>query len=202
MYVDVGANHPTIGSQTYHLEQLGWSGLLIEPIPDNCELLRKSRAGKVVECACSSPENNDRQLQLILAGAGSTFNPELLLKSARDLKTIAVKCKTLDSVLGENNVPVGFHFLSIDVEGHEMDVFRGFTLTKWKPQLILLEDHVLTHEKHDYMRTNGYQLILRTGFNSWYVPATEKYDFSISAKLEYFRKYWLGLLPRKFRFRR
>ncbi|MEL0031022.1 MAG: hypothetical protein VW778_09225 [Betaproteobacteria bacterium] len=33
-YVDVGANHPTIQSQSYHLEQIGWSGILVEPLPD------------------------------------------------------------------------------------------------------------------------------------------------------------------------
>lgn len=31
-YVDVGANHPVEESQTWHLEQLGWSDLLIEPL--------------------------------------------------------------------------------------------------------------------------------------------------------------------------
>ncbi len=34
VYVDVGANEPFIGSQTYLLEENGWDGLLIEPQPD------------------------------------------------------------------------------------------------------------------------------------------------------------------------
>src|SRR5690349_18419094 len=33
-FVDVGANHPQLASQTWHLEQLGWDGILIEPQPD------------------------------------------------------------------------------------------------------------------------------------------------------------------------
>jgi hypothetical protein len=38
IFVDVGANDPYLDSQSFHLEQLGWSGLLIEPLPDcaNC----------------------------------------------------------------------------------------------------------------------------------------------------------------------
>lgn len=30
-YVDVGANHPKFGSNTYRLYRQGWSGLVIEP---------------------------------------------------------------------------------------------------------------------------------------------------------------------------
>lgn len=67
-YVDVGANEPIIESQTYHLDQLGWSGLLLEPIPHYCELLKKHRTGKVIQYACSSYENHDKVLQLIVAG--------------------------------------------------------------------------------------------------------------------------------------
>ena len=33
-FVEVGANHPTHGSQTWHLEQAGWTGVLVEPQPD------------------------------------------------------------------------------------------------------------------------------------------------------------------------
>lgn len=38
IFVDVGANDPFIESQSYHLEQLGWHGLLIEPLLNMCEL--------------------------------------------------------------------------------------------------------------------------------------------------------------------
>ena len=33
-YVEVGANDPRERSQTWHLEQQGWTGVLIEPQPD------------------------------------------------------------------------------------------------------------------------------------------------------------------------
>lgn len=200
-YVDVGANHPTVESQTWHLEQLGWRGLLLEPIPSYCELLKKARSGTVVQYACSSPENHNKVLKLIFAGGHSTLNTNPIAMGDKTEETIEVTCRTLDSILEENNVPVGFEFISIDIEGHEMEMFKGFTLEKWKPKLILLEDHVINHQKHNHMKANGYQLILRTGLNSWYVPDTDNYSFSLSSKFEIFRKYWLGLLPRMLRYR-
>lgn len=113
-----------------------------------------------------------------------------------------VGCRTLDSILEENKVPFGFEFISIDIEGHEMEMFKGFTLDRWKPQLVLLEDHVINHEKHRQMIKYGYQVILRTGLKSWYVPQSKTYTFSFFSKLEFLRKYWLGLWLRKIRYMR
>lgn len=201
-YVDVGANEPVIESQTWHLEQLSWRGLLLEPLPYYCDLLRQQRSGIVVPCACSSPQNHNQMLKLIVAGGHSTLNAQPIAVGDRSNETVEVRCRTLDSILKENSVPVNFDFISIDIEGHEMEMFKGFTLTKWRPKLVLLEDHVTNHEKHNHMVGNGYQLILRTGLNSWYVPTAAGYKLSWRSKVEFFRKYWLALLFRKLRYRR
>jgi hypothetical protein len=108
----------------------------------------------------------------------------------------------LDSILEDHQVPAGFEFISIDIEGHEMEMFKGFILDRWRPQLVLLEDHVINHEKHRLMTRFGYQVILRTGLNSWYVPKSSTYQFSLAAQFEFVRKYWLGLLLRKIRYMR
>lgn len=201
-YVDVGANDPVIDSQSRHLEEIGWTGLLLEPLPALCEKLRKERAGKVVQCACSSPANHGKKLNLISAGVHSTLNPSPIALGANSSEVIEVECRTLDSILEEQGVKPGFDFISIDIEGHEMEMFEGFTLGKWKPGLVLLEDHVVNHEKHNHMVSNGYGLILRTGLNSWYVADAARYRFSIAARFEQFRKYWLGLPFRKMRYGR
>ena len=201
-YVEVGANHPRSGSQTWHLEELGWKGLLIEPLPEYCELLKKERKGTVVQYACSSPENHDKVLRLKMAGGHSTLNLNPIARSSQAEQTIEVRCRTLDSIFEENKVKVGFDFISVDIEGHEMEMFKGFSLAKWRPRLVLLEDHVIDHRKHNYMKAQGYQIILRTGLNSWYVPASEKYKFSLLSNLEKFRKYWFGLLFRKVQYSR
>ena len=58
-----------------------------------------------------------------------------------------------------------------------------------------------TTKKHNYMSRHGYHLILRIGLNSWCVSRSENSVFSLSAKLEFIRKYWIGLLFRRFKFR-
>lgn len=201
-YVDVGANDLVLDSQSQHLEVLGWTGLLVEPDPDCCELLRQSRKGVVIEMACSSPENAGKQLQLNRAGPHSTLEDRPIALGAVVRSTVAVRCETLDAMLREHGAPVGFDLLSIDIEGHELVALSGFDFGYWQPRLVLIEDHVTHHHKHALMRKNGYQLILRTGLNSWYVPAKASYTFSWAARFEYVRKYYLGLPTRKFRYSR
>lgn len=201
-YVDVGANDPVLDSQSHHLEGLGWTGLLVEPDPDCCELLRQSRKGTVIEMACSSPDNAGKQLQLNRAGPHSTLEDRPIALGAVVRSTVLVRCDTLDAMLRDAKAPVGFDLLSIDIEGHELVALSGFDFGHWQPRLVLIEDHVTHHHKHALMRRKGYQLLLRTGLNSWYVPAKASYTFSWAARFEYMRKYYLGLPTRRYRYAR
>jgi FkbM family methyltransferase len=201
-YVDVGANDPVLDSQSQHLEALGWGGLLVEPDPDCCDLLRQSRTGTVVEMACSSPENAGKQLQLNRAGPHSTLEDQPIAIGAVVRATVLVQCDTLDAILRAHHAPVGFDLFSIDIEGHELVALSGFDFAYWQPRLVLIEDHVTHLQKHQLMTKNGYQLLLRTGLNSWYVPVSTVYSFSWTARLEFIRKYYLGLHLRKWRYSR
>ena len=82
----------------------------------------------------------------------------------------SVPVRILDSILTEAGTPIGFDFLSIDVEGHKIEVLRGFDIARWKPRLILLEDHVGKLSKHRYLLGGGYRIIRRYENNGWYVP--------------------------------
>jgi FkbM family methyltransferase len=201
-YVDVGANDPVLDSQSQHLEAIGWTGLLIEPDPDCCELLRQHRAGTVVQMACSSPANAGQQLLLNRACPHSTLEDKPIALGAVVRSTVAVQCETLDAILRSHNAPVGFDLLSIDIEGHELVALSGFSFAVWQPRLVLIEDHVTHLKKHQIMKKNNYQLLMRTGLNSWYVPMDVSYSFSASARFEYVRKYFLGLPLRKLRYSR
>lgn len=54
-FVEVGANEPTEPeSQTWHLEQLGWNGILIKPIPELAKKALKTRIkSKIWQVACA-----------------------------------------------------------------------------------------------------------------------------------------------------
>lgn len=156
-YVEVGANDPRERSQTWHLEQQGWTGVLIEPQPDLAAMLRAERKGKVFAAACSSPAEAGQELPLYVAGPLSSLDRRSMAPGATPEKIIRVPVRTLDSILEEAGSPAAFDFLSIDVEGHEIEVLQGLDLARWRPRLIMIEDHVADLSKHRYLNGGGYR---------------------------------------------
>src|SRR5262245_8195292 len=132
--------------------------------------LRRGRKAKVFQVACSSPENTGRELPLHVAGPLSSLNRERMAPGATPESVINVATRTLDSILIEAGTPSGFDFLSIDVGSHEIEVLRGFDIGRWRPRLILLEDHVADLSRHRYLPAAGYRIIRRYENNGWYVP--------------------------------
>lgn len=205
-FVEVGANEPTSDySQTWHLEQRGWRGILVEPNPALFDKLVRHRAGsRVYNVACSAPGKiGVAELKIPFVADGTIDTGKAALEVEIDhagfpaYRTETVKVVTLDSILAENDVS-GIDFLSIDVEGTELDVLKGFDVNRYRPRLILLEDKLVYLNKHRWLKRNGYRLVKRTLFNNWYIPNVEPFSLaSAKERLVLFKKLYLTLLPRK-----
>lgn len=198
-FVEVGANHPTLRSQTWHLEQAGWTGVLVEPQPDLAAFLVTARSAKVFACACSSPEHSGQSLPLHVDGPLSSLDRNSMAPGARPEYVVMVPTRTLDSILEEAGVAAPLDFLSIDVEGHEIEVLRGFDFARWQPRLLMLEDHVENLHKHRFVQASGYRLLRRVGNNGWYIPAASPLKSTSSERSEIVRKYHLALPFRRLR---
>ncbi len=195
-FIDVGAAEPEFGSQTFHLEQSGWTGVLVEPRPDQAGKLRGSRRAAVFAVACSSPGNAGRSMPLRLRGGYSSLNETLVISGLEPQGVIEVPIRTLDDILTEVKAPAPIDFVSIDVEGHETEVLDGFDLARWRPRLILVEDHVLNLTLHRHLQARGYKWVRRTGLNGWYVPADDPMEVGWLGRLQFVRKYYLNMPTR------
>jgi FkbM family methyltransferase len=201
VFVEVGANDPVAGSQTWLLEQNGWHGVLIEPQAALCEKLRRERNNsKVFQVACSGPEKEGEALLQVGAHHGvSTLEKQIDSHGTQFVGTERVKVTTLDRVLQSAGVD-RIDFLSLDVEGHEIEVMRGLDFEKFKPSLVLIEDGVRNLSKHRYLKSRGYKLVKRTSLNNWYVPRETDFQMSsLPEKFELLRKMYLALPFRKIR---
>jgi len=200
-FVEVGANDPQRGSQTWQFEQAGWTGILVEPQPDLAERARRTRRARVVAAACSSPANDGKTMRLYLSGPHSSLRRDLAVTGIVPDSSIEVPIQTLDTILEEATAPIPIDFVSIDVEGHEVEVLSGFDLTRWRPRLILIEDHVTDLAKHRFLTRAGYRLIRRTGLNGWYVPQSQAPRIGLGW-WRIARKYYLALPIRMLRDRK
>ncbi len=177
VFVEVGAFMPEALSQSYLLEKSGWTGILVEPQPDRCHELREKRSSKVYQLACGSPEQAGSELMLKVEGALSRVVDKTNQAPLISQGLIPIMLKTLDSLLEESGI-AHVHFLSIDTEGFELNVLRGFTISKYRPELIIIEDQGDSLANYRHLVVNGYRLVRRTGCNDWYVPRESTFPIS------------------------
>ena len=196
-YLELGANDPEELSQTYLLEKQGWQGVLVEPNPTLAAALREKRSAQVFECAVSSPDNTGTAY-LAVPSNGHVF-AEIVFDEPSAGEFHPVEVRSVDEILGRAGVG-SLDFVSIDIEGMELAALQGFSVRRYAPRLILLEDQFYSLRKHVYMRKLGYELVDRTGCNSWYVPEGAGLGRDrVTSRLETFRKMYLSLPFRKLR---
>ena len=191
-YVDVGANDPFEYSQSHMLEERGWDGMCIEPQPRFAAALRQTRKAMVVQKACGAPGCMGQKLPLTVLGATAALEPGRVFSTYHADDRFDVEMDTLDNILDEHGVGA-VDFLSLDVDGYEPEVLMGFTATRYKPKLILIEDHLFNFRKHRALTTAGYKWVRRTGVNNWYVPVNESFAVSAFGRLQLFRKAYVGM---------
>jgi FkbM family methyltransferase len=175
--VEIGANDGLHGSTTLYFERRGWDCVLVEPNPVLCARLRETRSAQVFECAASS-ESGTAAMQMAegpgLSHAVSTLcTGEEADRTLREHGVVArpveVPTRTLDEILRESKLE-SVDFMSIDVEGFELEVLKGFSLGEWRRTILIVEDNSGLRDSRvrSYLAEHGYRRFLRTGVNDWY----------------------------------
>ena len=93
----------------------------------------------------------------------------------------------MDDVLLESNLAGSIDFVSIDVEGHELQVLEGFSIESWKPSVFVIEDNS-NHENDEvrkYLKKYGYEIFKRTGVNDWYALRSNKVLINTKNRTQY-----------------
>lgn len=174
-FVEVGANDGITFSTTKRFEDLGWTCILVEPAPTLCKQIRRNRRSMLYECAASSEAG---VVDFHYVEDGSLYSSVEVdstmrhLVEGRRLSVVSIKVpkRRLDDVLEDSGIRA-VDFLTIDVEGHELEALKGLTLERWSPKVVIVEDaksdtEVTPVESH--MRASGYRKFYRSGGNDWY----------------------------------
>jgi FkbM family methyltransferase len=152
LYVDVGAHHPRHDSNTFAFYLAGWRGINIDAAPGSRNLFDRERPRDTnMEVAVS-----DREGPVTLKSWGHSVYNTLSAETADDYvrqkgqripDDVIVQARRLDNILSDV-VPDGtkIDFLSIDVEGHDLAVLQSNDWARFRPDIVLVEDHHFTLE--------------------------------------------------------
>jgi len=169
-YVDIGANHPELLSNTKRFYDKGWNGINIEPIVTNFQLFEQMRTRDVNlnVGAGSSPGKMNFYHSTRDGGVYSGFDKKNVLGYVKEeeITTTIVPILRLDGILSQY-LPEGttIDFLSIDVEGYEIEVLMGNDWSKYRPQVIIIEFGRLGKQIVKFLEDKGYSYVFSNGSN-------------------------------------
>lgn len=177
-FVDVGCYHPSKFSNTYALYRRGWRGVNIDMDEIKVRAFAMARPDDTNIHAAISDEPGEVDIHRFSKyGLGSMIvkDGEAPPESQTAIETVRLKTMTLDEIL--ETTPYRdreIDLLTVDAEGHDLEVLRSLSFARYRPRLILVELHtdsidaVLASPLHRFLTDKGYVLCNWVGLTLFY----------------------------------
>ncbi len=168
-FLDVGSGHGTIGSNTKALEELGWKGICVDPFPTHMEgrtcLMEKavvsSAAGQVVKFHTHSG----------LGGIADTLGK--WKEEAARSPAVELTTTTIGELLARTEAPPYIHFLSLDIEGAELEALKGVPFDRYRFGAMAIEHNEEEPKRSDlrkFLEEKGYRRVHSFKQDDFYAP--------------------------------
>lgn len=176
-YVDVGAHHPKRFSNSYYFYKIGWSGINIDAMPGSMRAFNEFRPRDINLEAAVSGSEKEMIYHVFNDPALNTFDPDLAASYLSDryfiVEKIALKTRSLAAILADKLPPrTKINFMSIDVEGLDLEVVMSNDWEKYRPDILLVEftsrkvSEVVNSELYKFLSEKNYDLIAKTHFTA------------------------------------
>lgn len=158
-FVEVGAFDGEWFSNTNFLADLGWKGIYIEPHVESFKLcFNRHYYNYNTEVICCAIGTEEKEIDIYKSFSTSAPDNNLAFSYLTTSDTQQIeripqidwsshiffnkeRCQqyTLERILTKYNVPKNFDILVVDVEGNEADVLNSFSISEWKPKMMIIE---------------------------------------------------------------
>jgi FkbM family methyltransferase len=165
VFVEVGANDGRRADPLFpHIMDGGWTGLLIEPLPEAFEALRQSYSGVkglLFERVAVSDKAGQTKFFAVKGerSAMSSLSREVIMRHAatrpdlpEQIYEIEVPTCRLDELLDRHGFET-LDVLAVDTEGHDDTVLSTIEIETWAPAVVLFE--------HVHLSRDGSQALKR-----------------------------------------
>lgn len=184
-YIDIGAHHPIFGNNTYLFYKHKGRGVLVEPNPSLCDVIRRKRPDDICVNGGIGRVDGNETFFTFERSTRSTFSADQAkewqkVSGQRPIKKI-VQIFSLDSIIDKYFKHSCPDVVSIDAEGYDIEILSGFSFKK-RPKIFCIESVFFGREspkKNDelifeLMKNHGYVLELQTRNNSIFVDSEIK----------------------------
>ena len=169
-FIDVGCNHPIESNNTFNLYKKGWKGINIDGNIDLIKLYSKYRPQDISICKLISDTESFVTYYVSKSNKVSTINENFYNDNNNSfeydsLDFVKMSTSRLDTVLLYSKIDTSkIDLLTIDVEGHDINVLFSINLNKIRPTVICIEDHQFNivdlneSDIYNYLIDNRYKL--------------------------------------------
>jgi FkbM family methyltransferase len=167
-FLDVGSGDGVTHSNTFVLEQKGWTGICVDPFPTNvggrtCEVVREvvfDEAGKTVKFHTAGE----------LAGIADTLDTWKPI--AAQSPEVEFTTTTLGDILERAKAPRHIDYMSLDIEGAELEALRGLPLDKYTFGAMTIEHNYEGRKRNDiqaFLEARGYRRVRTWRHDDFYL---------------------------------
>jgi FkbM family methyltransferase len=176
-YVDIGANHPIRFSNTYYFYLRGWRGINVDAMPGSMSAFAHIRPRDINLEIGVSEKPEILKFHIFNDSALNTFDPAVAkerngIQHYRIVEIKEIKTQPIAKIL-DQHLPSGtcIDFMSIDVEGYDLEVLRSNDWKRFRPDYVLAEDFAaktaedaLKSPIAGFLRPLGYVLFAKTAY--------------------------------------
>ncbi|HEX6333132.1 MAG TPA: FkbM family methyltransferase [Flavisolibacter sp.] len=180
-YLDIGTNHPIFGSNSFYFYNRGSRGVCIEPDPRYAALIRRFRRHDVfLQAGIGFGTETAAELYVFpmeFSGWNTFSKEEAEYRQAKTGVQITEVRKVpllhINQVMEQYFKPHP-NFISLDIEGLDLDVLKSMDFTRFRPEAICVETITfsLTNEERkmqeiiDFVTSQGYFVFADTHVNT------------------------------------
>jgi hypothetical protein len=172
-FLDVGSGDGTLISNTKALEQKGWTGICIDAFPRNMQ----DRTCQIFKEVVSSKSGERVKFWAHTDGWGGIIDETHPKDKMQKYNAPIVEFTTvtLGDILERAKAPRFIHYVSMDIEGGEINALKGFPFDKYQIGALTVEHNYLEPKRSEIkalMESHGYERVHTLNRDDLYVGCT------------------------------
>jgi len=168
-FLDVGSADGFVNSNTWALERRGWTGICVDPFPTNMS----QRSCRLFKEAVDSVGGHEVTFKVAGEVGGITNHLGKWKDDLGSAPEVRLTTVTLADILRRASAPAFINYMSLDIEGAELEALKGFPFAEYRLGAIDVEHNYEEPKRSDIERllnAQGYVRARTWMQDDFYVP--------------------------------